>query len=265
MFRSRLLSFLGAIELIVAFGGVASAQDIEQPRVSIREGRVSVSGENLPWNGLLEELGRQADVALVRADETSGERVSVDFHDLAVDETFRRLLAGRDAFFFYGTEPGQPAVLRVVWVYAPGRGRGLSPVPPEAWASTKEIEEQVGAADPETRADAIEALIGRKKGQSMGAVLDAMRDTDERVRTRALYTALDGALELPTNALFEALNDSSANVRFLALGALADHPDFRAIARRALQDPDPHVKARAQEMLGQLDAASGRRPAAVPK
>jgi hypothetical protein len=269
---------LTAVELIFAFGGVASAQDVggggrspsaaepaAPPRLSITEGRVNVSGENVPWNWLLEEIAHQADVALVRADEGTGERVSVDFRDVAVEEALRRLLAGRDAFFFYGVEPGQLAVLRVVWVYSPGRGRGLSPVPPEAWGSTKELEEQVGASDPETRADAIAALVDRMKGRSLDAVLQAMRDTDERVLTRALYAALDGELELPTTALLEALNDDSANVRFLALGALADHPDLRAIARRALSDPNAHVKARAQEMLGQLDAASGRRAGPAPK
>lgn len=278
MSHSYPLRLVVAIGFTITVGGLASAEQQvgagrppsppdqgERPRVAIRDGRVSVSGQNLPLGSLLDEISRHADIALVRSDDGADERVSVDFQDLTIDEALRRLLASRDAFFFYGGGPDRPAALRVVWIYAPGRGRGLAPVPPEAWASTRETEELLRDEDPETRAAAIETLVERKRGQSLRAVLQALRDADERVRTRALYAALAGELELSADTLLEAFTDDSANVRFLALGALVQHPDFAAIARRALQDPSEHVKARAKEMLAQRDAASQPRPNPVQK
>lgn len=270
------LRLVAAIGFTIAAGSVASAKQqvgqpppppaqAERPRVVIRDGRVTVTGQNMPLASLLDEISRRADVALVRGDDGADELVSIDFQDLAIDEALRRLLVNRDAFFFYGGGKDRPAALRVVWIYAAGRGRGLAPVPPEAWASTKELEERLHDDDPETRAAAIETLVERRRGQSRLAVLQALKDGDERVRTRALYAALAGEIELSGDILLEAFSDQSANVRFLALGALAEHPDFAAIARRALQDPNAHVRARAEEMLAQRDPAARLRPPAVQK
>lgn len=228
----------------------------DTPRVLIRDGRVSASVENVRLDVLLDEIARLGDVALVRGDLPGDERVSADFKDLAIDEALRQLLARRDAFFFYGGGTDRPASLRVVWIYAPGEGRGLVPVPPDKWASTRDVEDRLRDADPDVRAAAIETLVERKKGQSLGTVLQALNDADERVRSRALYAALAGDLELPADALREAFADASASVRFLALDALAQHPDFAAIARRALQDSSEHVRARAAELLAAREAAS---------
>ncbi len=237
----------------------------DAPRVLIRDGRVSATVENVRLDLLLDEVARLADVALVRDDVPGDERVSADFKDLAIDEVLRQLLATRDAFFFYGGSEDRPASLRVVWIYGPGKGRGLVPVPPDAWASTRDVEDRLRDADPDVRAAAIETLIERKKGRSLDAVLRALHDADERVRTRALYAALAGELEVPADALREALTDASANVRFLALDALAQHSDFAAIARRALQDSSEHVRARAAELLAARDRASRPRQSPAPQ
>ncbi len=272
------LRLFAAIGLTLSLGALANAQQrvqaggsppppaqAERPGVLLRDGRVSVSGEGVSLDFLLDEISRLGDIALVRGDDTAGTRVSVDFKDFTIDEALRRLLATRDAFFFYGGGEDRPASLRVVWIYAPGAGRGLAPVPPDRWASTREIEELLRDEDPDTRAMAIEALVERKKGRSLGAVLQALRDADERVRTRALYAALAGELELPAETLLEAFTDASANVRFLALDALAHHPDFPTIARRALQDSSAYVKARAAELLAARDAATRPRQGPTPQ
>jgi hypothetical protein len=55
--------------------------------------------------------------------------------------------------------------------------------------------------------------------------------------------------------LRDLANDSSPDVRVLALGGLANGPDAREIARQARNDPDPHVRALAGEILGRLKAS----------
>ncbi|MGH3118772.1 MAG: HEAT repeat domain-containing protein, partial [Gaiellales bacterium] len=192
---------------------------------------------------------------------------------LPLDEALRRLLQDHDAFFFYGVERDRPASLRVVWVYPKGRGRGLMPVPPETWASTKELEGELRDADPPTRGRAVETLVKRKGERARDEVLRALADPDGRVRSRALHSALRARLDFPVELLTRlALEDSSSHVRFLALEALETRPAVIApIASRAMHDPDPHVRSKAGEILSKLDRdarrarASGRsRPVPVP-
>lgn len=225
--------------------------------VTLKEGRLSVRVENRSQDWVLEEISRQAKVAMTRVSGSGSRRLSVRFEDLSLDDGLRRILADDDAFFFYGAQGRAPASLRAVWIYAKGKGKGLEPVPPEAWASSRDLERDLADADAAVRARAIEALIERKRDGARDAVLEALKDPDEAVRTGALYESLSNDVELSTDLLGDlALDDSSPDVRFLALDALADHPDVRAIAERAASDPSPHVRHKAQEILQALEKAS---------
>lgn len=234
-------------------GKLAGRQSI----ATLQDGRLSVKAQGLPLKSILDEISRKATVAFVQAAGVGGQPTSVQFQDLTLEEGLRQILKDYDTFFFYGAEREAPASLKVVWVYPKGRGKGLAPVPPEEWASTKEVEGMLGDSDPEVRARAIETLIERKRGQALDAVLQALRDKDDRVRGRALYAALSRGVKPPPDTLIDlALNDASPDVRFLAPDALSDHPDVRAIAERALEDPSPPVQNKAQEILRRLDAAT---------
>jgi hypothetical protein len=262
---TSLLSSLFVLMQAAATPGAAgqTSAAAPQPRaVTFRDGLLSVSPAAYRLDRLVEQISQQADVAVVGMDVLDGATAAVQIDALPVDQALRRILAGHDAFFYYGAEQDQPAKLRVVWVYRPGGGRGLEPIPPDVWASTKELEERTANPDPEVRAAAIEELIERKRERSLDAALRGLRDEDSQVRTRALYAALSGGLELPAAALKTALADSSENVRFLALDALATGDNARAVAKGALQDPSAFVRARAQEILAGLDAASRPRPPA---
>jgi len=236
-----------------------------QLQVAFKDGLVTLQAKDRPLSWFLNEISRAAGVAVVLADGVGVERLSIDFKDLPAEEAFRQLLRDYDAFFFYSGEGMKPASLRVVWVYPKGQGKGLQPVPPEQWASTKEFEEELGDPDPDVRARSIEALIERKGNRALEAVLKALEDQEARVRTRALYQAISAGLELPEDVLIAlALSDSSPSVRFLALEALATGPEAHWIAQRALSDPSPHVQQRAQEILRGLETASRPAKAAPP-
>jgi hypothetical protein len=233
--------------------------------VSVKDGRLSVRVQNRPLGPILEEISRKGKVAIIRPHTVGRQLVSIQFRDFPLDEGLRQILKVHDAFFFYGVERKASASLRAVWVYPRGRGRGLQPVPPEDWASTTELERDLTDPDPGVRARAVGALVERKGDQARDAVLQALKDEDDQVRTRALYETLDAEVKLPLDILIDlALRDASPDVRFLALEALADGPEARTIAVAALDDPSPHIRSKAQEIVRRLDAATRPRQPGQP-
>jgi HEAT repeat protein len=243
------------VVLALAAGGSDSARvgdAARPPEVVLKDGRLSLDAEGRTLEWVLGRISRSAGFPIV-VDETAGEAVvSLRFQDLPLEEGLRRLLRDHDAFFFYGAQDGAPAALRVVWVYPKGHGRFLEPVPPERWASTREIEKLLDAPDAEDRSRAIESLVERKGEKARGAVLRALRDENARVRTQALYSAFSSGLEVPAEVLAQALDDPSVDVRFLALEAVGDRPEAATLARRALGDQSPHVRERAKQILDRL-------------
>jgi HEAT repeat protein len=151
------------------------------------------------------------------------------------------------------------------WISAPART--VAPLPD---ASVDESTTAAGpepghvAPDPPTAggADALDQLIEGRSPQALGAVLRALGDRDEQVRTRALFAALSGGLDLPVTALIQALADPSPNIRYLALDALADQPNARTYATQLTRDSNPHVGSEARRILDRLDAAA--RPRVFP-
>jgi hypothetical protein len=222
--------------------------------ITFREGRLTVDVQNVLLELLLEEISRQAIVAIISPEGLGDESVSVQFQDLPLDQGLRQILKDRDTFFFYGAEEKVPASLKAVWVYPPGQGRAVQPVPPEKWASTKEIEGKLTDPNAEARARAIQALVQRKGDNALDELLKALKDKDDHVRTQALWGALSSGVQLPAESLKElALRDRAAEVRFLALQALTAHPQAGEIAKLALKDPNPHVRTKAQEIILQLE------------
>lgn len=257
-------------------GTPAAAKPPEiRPVISFKDGRLTVHVQNQPLDAVLEGISRRAPVAIVRVDGVGSERVSLKIQDVPLEEALRQILVAHDTFLFYGVEKEAPASLRAVWVYPGRKGRGLAPLPPEAWASAKEmlIEARTNP-DAIARGRAVETLVARKGEQARELVLEALADRDEDVRAYALHAALGRGVPLPSESLASlALTDPSHNVRFLALEALSSDPNVRVVAQQALGDIHPDVRAKAQEILDRLDAAatprvgspSGQSPARRPR
>lgn len=233
--------------------GPSSTQEQTAPRsiVSVKDGRLSVRTQNHLLGWVLEEISSQGRIAIIVADGVQGQRIAAQFEDLPLEEGLRQLLRDHDIFFFYTGAAKTANSLSVVWVYPRGRGRGLEPVPPEVWASTKEVEGNLAHPDPDVRSRAVEALVERKGDRAMDVVLKALKDKENRVRVQALYAAVISGVELPADSLIGlALRDPSPDIRFLALRALEGRPQAREIAKAAQADPSSHVRNKAREILG---------------
>ncbi len=221
--------------------------------ITLEDGRLSVGARNAPLGRLLEEISRRGKVAIIQVGGVAGRRISVAFSDLPLDQGLRRILKQHDAFFYHRGG----GALKAVWVYAKDEGRGMAPVPPEYWASTAELAQGLSDPDPDERARAIAAVVGRRGAKALDAVLKALNDDADQVRTEALYGAWKAGVELPAGLLSElARNDPSVDVRFLALEALAGDPAVEMVALDALDDPSSHVRNQARQILGRLDAAA---------
>ena len=226
--------------------------------VNFKDGRLSVSVTNQPLAQVLNVISEKAMVAITGGGNLGREqRVTIQFQGLSLEDGLRRLLANYDAFFFYGGDASAsgPTALKGVWVYPKGGGNGLEPVPAEEWASTSEYRDKLSASDPTVRADAIKTVVDREGDRARPAVLKALNDSDPEVRSSALNAALNDGVQISDDRLRDLAKDSSPDVRVLALGGLAHGPDAREIATQARNDPDPHVRALAGEILGRLKAS----------
>jgi HEAT repeat protein len=237
--------------------------------ISSKNGRLSVHVEEQELQRVLEEISRQAALPIIVSDDMGKETVSISFHDLPLDEGLRAILKNADAFFFYGAreeqdrspqhgqssdDGGQRAQLKIVWVYPKGQGDGIEPVAPDRWASTKELQTMLDSSDPRVRGRAFEELIDRRREKAVETLHKALTDPDDQVRTRALYSATNSGVPLSPGELENmALQDSSPEIRFLALEALEQTPDALRAAQSALRDPNPAVQQKAREILGRLN------------
>ena len=229
--------------------------------ITFKDGLLSANVHDQPLDVVLDEISSLAPIAVVKGTGIGSQRCSAQFQNLPLDEGLREILRSQDAFFFYGVEKERPAALKAVWVYLKDQGRGLAPIPPAMWASTKELEHQLADPDPKVRTRAIESVVQREGPRAQGAVLKALNDEDGKVRASALYAAVNSGVDIPLPTLEAlALDDSSADVRFEALDALADSPEARAIAERLTNDSNEYVQRRAREILDRLEAASRPRP-----
>ncbi|MGH9785248.1 MAG: HEAT repeat domain-containing protein [Terriglobia bacterium] len=244
----------------------APAQAAPQgPPITVTDGRVTVQAQNVSVRWLVNEIARQARIAVQMDPQVSDQKVNVDFQGYPVEAAVHYLLKEYDTFYYFGVYEEPPARLQMVWVYPKGQGSTLEPVPPEQRASTKELKEKFSSEDPAQRAKAIEQLIERLVDEAHDDVVKALRDPDDRVRTTALYKAQEVGVDLPTSVLADlALSDRSSNVRFLALEGISGNRDLQWIVERALSDPNQFIQARAREILTAWERA--RRPAnSAPK
>jgi hypothetical protein len=229
------------------------------PAVTLKDGRLSVRLRNRSLGSLIDEISTKAGVPIVISDEVGAQLVSVSFQNLPLDEGLRQILSKQDAFFFYGVDEQEPSSLKVVWVYPKGQGRGMAPVPPDKWASTKDLEAMADDKDPRARSRAIEALVERKGEAALDVVLKALQDSNDEVRAQALYGAVKAGVQLSDGVLSNLMvNDPSPDVRLLALQGLSNSPDARVAAEHAVDDPSEPVRVQAQEILTRLDEESGQ-------
>jgi hypothetical protein len=256
---------------LLALVSLAAAQEPPRLRLdlAIEGGRLTANIERCPLLQVLDELTSKTQIAITAADGLGEDLVSIQLKKVPLDEALRVLLKGYDAFYYYGVEKDGPAALRAVWIYPKGRARGLRPVPPEAWASTKDLEAALADSDPAVREKAYEGLIARPDPRSRDLVLQALRgrrESDDDLRQRIFQSALTQGMELPQEVLVELVSsDRSEQMRWMALDTLSFRGNAKTAAEAALNDPSETVRARAREILAALEAAAQRSKRPAPE
>jgi hypothetical protein len=251
-----------------ALASAVAREEIARPKLSARNGLLTLHVKNQPLETILEQVGRQANVAIIPAEGLAKERISVDFEGYPVGEALRQMLQEYDVLLFYGAGNASSGLgsLKTVWVYPANRGPGIDRFSQRTWtAKNLQIERSVTAGNPEVRSQAVDSLIRREGHQSLGVVLDALKDPSAKVRDQALYRALFMGLALPEDTLIDlALNDESPDVRFLALQALPVDPVLRWVAERARLDSSQPVSHEAQGIISEYDSAGASPNASQP-
>jgi hypothetical protein len=202
-----------------------------------------------------EYLKRVTRIEIILGQGLDESPASADYNGVLLEEALRNLLASYDTFFFHGGSDSESPSLRTIWVYPKGSASALKPVGPEQWAGSRELELALRDNDPEVRAQAYEALIPRPDRHNL--ILDALtgaRERDPNVRERLLSSALTRGVAIPVNILGDlARTDSSEHVRWLALDSMVDQPSAKYVAEAALSDASEIVRARAKELLTELN------------
>ncbi len=242
----------GALRTAAVMARARIAEALERQRTYVRfeDGQLTVRADEARLSAVLGEISSRAFIAVEFGDGLANRRISIEFSDLTLAEGLRQVLEAYDAFFYHRGDKG----LQVVWVYPKGVGSRIQPVPPDQWASTKEIAEGLDDIDPERRAEALGLFIERQGRDARDEVLKALSDYDPWVRTIALEGALYEGIDLSPEMLTRlATTDAAQEVRFLALQGLANDPDAEWLALQALDDPSPHIRAYAENFLDRLE------------
>jgi general secretion pathway protein A len=247
----------------------ASEQVVDTLQNSFEHGMLTFRAKNQSLRSILDQIGQSANVVIDVAEGLGKEKISVEFRHYRLDEALRQMLKQYKSLFLYGADKGSTGdvSLAIVWVYPPDQGPGMDPFSMGMFkANTKRIEQTLTDPNleqtltdpnPQVRAHAVDSLIRRQGRQSVGVVLDALRDPSERVREQVLYRALSMGVEISEDTLIGlALNDESSNVRVLALQALPVKLTLRWVAERASTDSTQQIREAATDILQEFDSVN---------
>jgi hypothetical protein len=235
-----------------------------QPAVgqaAVEHGLITLRAENQPLQPLLEDISARTGISIEVSPEIGKTSTTVDFRRTPLDAALRQMLAGSDVILLYaeGTQQG-PESLKSVWAYPPNQAP-LEVLSAGKWKETnKGLEEEVSGADDDdspSRIAEVDMLIRREGRQALAVVQNALKSPSEKMRHQALHRALAVGVPLPEETLTSlALNDSSQEVRYLALQALPIDPRLKWVADRAAQDPSVQVSTEAKEILHEFEPRS---------
>ena len=231
--------------------------------VTLDAGQLTIRAANVPLEAVLADLSTRTGIPIEAASALESHHISASVKPAPVEQALRELLKNYDAFFLYSAAARKGAPLTGVWVYPRGAAANLRPVPPEAWASTKDLEIALADADGSIREQAYEALLSRADRRSQNLVLLAIRgasEADAELRQRILSSAISRGMEIPRDVLADLVRaDASEEIRVIALDGLAGDPESRDAVSPALSDPSEIVRDRARDILAELDAMLRRR------
>jgi hypothetical protein len=241
--------------------------------LSVKDGLVSAQIEQTPLGKVLKELARQAQLKVQFEAALGNEVISARLENLPLEEAIKRLLGDKSYSLRYGQPDSSAAPRPVEILVLAGKGSipNTSAPPPaqialsvsseaKAEKSLEDLSQQaLHASDPTARIVALQQLVRRgyqNRALLSSTVSSALRDTDVEVRGEAMRLAQTQALPMEQALQDMARRDSSTELRAAAWDQLFDLSENPAVARermeQALQDPDPQIRAWAQDKLEQL-------------
>ena len=269
--RARLL-LLGSVALVCTTVGAVD--------ITVAEGRISVTAENVPVQEVLDALAERSDLRVIQ--HTSIDReVGVQIDSLPLAEALDVVLDTRDSYLLF-LPPANPAdggksIPGTLWIFAAGTGKPYA----IDFLETVLLRGRIGE-----KKEAIRTLRNEATPAAVQALSFALSDTDKRVRDAAIealgaigsddalaalasVAGTDNPVERAAVAhamatsggasalayLDTALRDDDPRVRLAAAEALGDLGDGsgRSRIQAAMKDPDPAVRERAVEILEDLD------------
>ena len=281
----------GALLSVMSLGTVTAAAPVwaaaptPAATLTFEDGRLSGRLDAVPFEQALAAVAQVLPGRITVTGRVGSEPVTIALHETTIASALRQLLRGRSYIVTEAADSADPGVRSAVEIVVlgerddtPGRERrdlarthadplshAEAPVrrsPPRPESELRHIARS-GATAAERRG-ALTALAHRMPGRDSAALLAAaLEDPDEQVRAAALRHLAARADAPPAAALARvAREDTSPHLRRRALEALAlaQSAESERELHRALTDPDPGVRQRAESLLRDpLNAASPAR------
>ncbi len=240
--------------------------------VWVHQGRLTVRVQNDSLASVLDRIAQGGGVTILYADSLQTEYISAEIKDQPFDEGLRTLLVGYDSLFFVEAtvkeagnknKNGHVTSFKKVWVYPKGQGEAFMPVSGGQQINSEPIDQKSADQEPLTRAETVEQLVMQADPRALDAVQTALTDWNPQVREQVLIAAVNGGIVLPQETILRLVQyDGSPQIRAIALdlisgGGYTDENgliriDMRSAVQGALNDRDPEVRARAEQIWTQL-------------
>jgi hypothetical protein len=236
----------------------AHSEPTSEFRVSVEQGRLSVSVKNVLLRRVLEELALQADGRLLLPESAAQSTISAHLQDLPLAVVIRRLLR-RESYILEDGYPMSAWTLRMLPNFSTQAGTTEEqprarpePTNNEAPEAQAEVQAIIDPLQHPAKADG--AAV--KAGSAIEALEDLMRTVQEAVTPQERDAAMNAFAgqdqEDTTKVLSMALSKDDPQVRATALN-LMEHMGDRApvmlLAEMAVGDSDPGIRMRALQQL----------------
>ncbi|MFQ5937693.1 MAG: HEAT repeat domain-containing protein [Acidiferrobacterales bacterium] len=241
--------------------------------VLLADGYLTVRVQDISLRELLDEIARKSGLTVVRY-VALDQRVTLEFHQLSLEQGLRRILRHRSFVLEYAQQtpekrPSAVARPKTVWILPQGG---------EKYAVQRRIVESANAGfsgediatkisrlrttlsseDAEEREEAVVELGESGHAEAVAPLTVALADRNEDVREAAIVSLAEIGGAEAAQALAIALRDEDPRTREGAVDALGEIGGEIAIGllERALADDKQFVREAAAEMLDELRSSA---------
>jgi hypothetical protein len=251
---------IGALLAFCPWGTEAAEHSGRSFFLSVQGDLLSVQIDQVSLWTVFEELARQTHLKVYFAGSAAEEKVSVEFHDLPLEEGIKQILKGKSYILVSAPagndSPVEPRGIEIA-VMPSAAGSSVatgSEGPRESLREMEEIRDQV------TPGSALDASgEARDESEVLQSIAAALHDEDPEVSAAALELLEEaGELSFLRPLAERVLTDTTSQGRMEALEPLAEEDEAGAldVLKRGLRDSDPRVRAlshRLLKILGQTE------------